>query len=89
MESVPNASESSPRPENTPTSPQRLNRPSNSAAGSSSRQSEGNRLIDNLANSLGYSDGDSMSSLGVPHRPWITIGRVQDLLTFNTRTTLS
>ncbi|KAF5596446.1 uncharacterized protein FSUBG_8889 [Fusarium subglutinans] len=58
MESASNAPVNSPRPDNTPTSFQRMNRSSNSAAGSSSRQSEMNRLIDNLANDVGYHDGD-------------------------------
>ncbi|KAI1021040.1 hypothetical protein LB503_010113 [Fusarium chuoi] len=69
MERVSNAPESSSRPENTPTPSQRTHRLSNSAAGSSSRQSEGNRLIDNLANSLGYSDGDRQRSRENSLRP--------------------
>ncbi|KAF5681999.1 hypothetical protein FDENT_7851 [Fusarium denticulatum] len=62
MEGASNASESSSRPENTPTSSQPRNRPSNSAAGSSSRHSETNRLLDELANDLKYRGGDGQRS---------------------------
>ncbi|KAF5529544.1 hypothetical protein FNAPI_13849 [Fusarium napiforme] len=74
MERASNAPENSSRPENTPTSSQPRNRPSNSAAGSSSRHSEMNRLLDDFADDLIHRGGDGMSSLGVPHRPWIMIG---------------
>jgi hypothetical protein len=74
MERASNAPENSSRPENIPTSSQPRNRPSNSAAGSSSRHSEMNRLLDSLAKDVEYRNGDGMSSPGVPHRPWIMIG---------------
>ncbi|KAF4495350.1 hypothetical protein FAGAP_8494 [Fusarium agapanthi] len=69
MESASNAPANSSRPENTPTSSQRINRSSNSAAGSSSRQSEMNRLINNLANDVGYRDGDGKRSRENSLRP--------------------
>ncbi|KAF5597136.1 hypothetical protein FPCIR_3772 [Fusarium pseudocircinatum] len=62
MEGASNAPENSSRPGNAPTSSQPRNRPSNSAAGSSSRHSETNRLLDELAKDLKYADGDGQRS---------------------------
>ncbi|KAG5765858.1 hypothetical protein H9Q69_011430 [Fusarium xylarioides] len=69
MEGASNAPENSSRPEITPASSQPRNRPSNSAAGSSSRQSEMNRLIGDLANKFGYHDGDGPRSRENSLRP--------------------
>ncbi|KAL7756155.1 hypothetical protein ACKLNR_013148 [Fusarium oxysporum f. sp. zingiberi] len=62
MGSVSNAPENSSRPSNTPASSQPINRPSNSEAGSSSRQSESDRLINRLADTLGYPHGNEPRS---------------------------
>ncbi|KAH7154212.1 hypothetical protein DER46DRAFT_687932 [Fusarium sp. MPI-SDFR-AT-0072] len=69
MESVSNAPENSSRPENTPASSQPINRPSNSEAGSSSRQSESDRLINRLADTLGYPHGNERRSREDSLRP--------------------
>ncbi|KAH7236896.1 uncharacterized protein BKA55DRAFT_132194 [Fusarium redolens] len=55
MESVSNVPENSSRPENIPASSRPIYQPSNSQAGSSSRESESDRLINQLAATLGYS----------------------------------
>ncbi|KAF5715967.1 hypothetical protein FMUND_6612 [Fusarium mundagurra] len=69
MEGASNAPENSSRAENTPTPSQRISRPSNSAAGSSSRHSETNRLIGNLAKGFGYHNGDGQRSRENSLRP--------------------
>ncbi|KAF5624415.1 hypothetical protein F52700_9582 [Fusarium sp. NRRL 52700] len=74
MESAFNAPENSSRPDSTATSSQPINRPWNSAAGSSSRQSEGNRLVINLGQRSGENSLRPSARRGATPTPTQSVG---------------